>query len=397
MNKSKYAIYNSSGFGKNQGGPKGYLYNLFNGLNELNYQMKIFSLDDIDSIQSKKNNSYTKKKSIKDFIPLGFRSILYFYKYGIKIKNKINREVNSYDILHVHSSEDVYYLRKFLKYKGRIVLTVHRPESLAEEKIGALNINSEIPRKYRIMKVFMNRVEAFSYKTSDAFIFPSEHAMRIYNEFPGFKKYSKGKKIHYLFTGALLNKPTLGILEYRNKHNIPFDAKMVSYVGRHNYIKGYDLLVELEEKLRLKQIYTICAGAKSNITPENSQYWRELGYINDANNLINASDIVVIPNRNTYFDLVIIEILSHGKIVITSNTGGNIDIAKYTKGMVLFESGNLDSLYNAIINTTGLDENEKVKFQNQNLDFYNSYCSVVKFAQNYIDTVKNIEDNFISR
>ena len=95
-------------------------------------------------------------------------------------------------------------------------------------------------------------------------------------------------------------------------------------------IKGYDRLVKIYPELKQRGIEVVVAGGKGGIAYPLDSGWHELGYISDVPNLIHASDVIVIPNRNTYFDLIILEALSQGRIVISSNTGGNIDIAKET-------------------------------------------------------------------
>lgn len=51
--------------------------------------------------------------------------------------------------------------------------------------------------------------------------------------------------------------------------------------------------------------------------------WKEVGWTNDSQSIIAASDVFVLPNRETYFDIIMLEVLSCGKIVIASRTGGN--------------------------------------------------------------------------
>ena len=43
-------------------------------------------------------------------------------------------------------------------------------------------------------------------------------------------------------------------------------------------------------------------------------------WTNDPHSLINASDMFILPNKETYFDLIMLEVLSMGKIVLATNT-----------------------------------------------------------------------------
>lgn len=385
-----FAIYNSMGIGENRGGPQGYLYQLNAGFKENEFNITILSDFSPAQLNKKSRESFVSSEKKTSVITETIRSILHFYKIGYLIKKNKKNNFNRYDVLHVHSSEDVYYLRRILGYKGKIIFTSHKPESLADEKVSALKLRLGIDKKFSFLYIFYNQIEKKAYKYSDAYIFPSEHAKKIYNSFPGFIKYSAGKPVQYVFTGCSKKSLTIDRDAYRKQHGIDKNSFMVSYVGRHNFIKGYDLLSNIGEKLIDKGIVVVCAGAVSTIDYPKCNNWKELGYISDVQNLINASDVVVIPNRNTYFDLVIIEILSEGKIVVTSETGGNIDISKYTDGLILFEAGNSASLFESICKVKNLNSEERSNLELQNLSFYENNCAVKIFAKKYLDAVNLI-------
>ena len=54
-----------------------------------------------------------------------------------------------------------------------------------------------------------------------------------------------------------------------------------------------------------------------------TDHWIEVGWTNDPHSLIAASDVFVLPNHETYFDLILLEVLSLGVPVVMSRTGGN--------------------------------------------------------------------------
>lgn len=383
------AIFNYSGIGKNQGGPNGYLYNLFEGMREITVDIPLFT---VFQVKKSFNDVNVIHESLTPIIE-EINSVLYFIKKGLLCYKKINNKIHDYKIIHVHSCEDVYYLRKYVKYKGYIILTSHRPESLEDEKVVNLKLKIKTKWNFPILRYQMKLIEKFAYKESKGFIFPCEEAMKIYRSFPGFKNFSKNKPISYVFTGAPKRTPDISLTDYRKKLSISKTDNTICYIGRHNYIKGYDLLTTLANRFEQENIKVVCAGSNNLLSSPNNKNWIELGYIKDPYNLINASDIVVIPNRNTYFDLIIIEVFSLGKIVITSDTGGNLDIAKKTKGIRLFKSGDSESLYQTIIETFNLSDNEKEIIKNENLNFYNNYCTLNKFAENYLNAVRQVCDN----
>ncbi len=381
----KIAIFNSTGVKQNKGGPSGYLFNLSSGLNQIGSSLKIFTLDEESKpMRIPKVNFKTSNNQILNEM----RNILYFFKRGFICKKNIDLSIHEYSVIHTHSCEDVFYLRKFVNYKGKIILTSHRPEPLYKEIIEGLKVKHKTKWKYSILKIALMKIEKLGYRESDGYIFPSTAAMEIYSEFPGFIDASENKPTEFVFTGTVKKEPDISRAEYRYKLGISEKNKVVCFIGRHNAIKGYDLLTSLSDRLKAEDIHVVCAGPNNMLaSPENS-HWIELGFISDPFNLINAADIVVIPNRNTYFDLIIVEILSQGRIVITSDTGGNLDIAKCTRGLILFKSGDKESLYDTIKSTFKLSDVNLDSLSQGNMDFYDSYCSVDKFANNYINAVR---------
>lgn len=52
------------------------------------------------------------------------------------------------------------------------------------------------------------------------------------------------------------------------------DGKLTfAYVGRHNYIKGYDLLINAFQQIDVNKVKVVCAGAQSNIEAPKSKNW----------------------------------------------------------------------------------------------------------------------------
>lgn len=381
-----FAIYNNNGVAENKGGPAGYLFNLQCGLRENNYVIEILS----DFNQAGIKNSKTKLKKVKIQLFEEIRSILHFYKKGLTIKYKSKNNFNNYAVLHIHSSEDAYYIKKLIGFRNKIILSSHKPETLANEKIGAINLECGRNWKCLLLRSFYDYIEKTVYSFSDGFVFPSEGAEKLYESFTGYKKNKIGKPVKYVYTGCKKKTITINRMNYRKNLGISNDEFMISYIGRHNYIKGYDLLTKIGDQLINDGMSVVCAGQTSSITYPISKKWIELGYISDAQNLINASDVVIIPNRNTYFDLVIIEILSMGKIVITSHTGGNVDIAKETRGLVLFETGNERSLLQAIQKVREMSIKTRATLQSENIKFYEKHCSPLEFSRNYINAINEI-------
>lgn len=82
-----------------------------------------------------------------------------------------------------------------------------------------------------------------------------------------------------------------------------------------------------------------------------------------------------------------------GAIVITSNTGGNVDLAGETNGLLLFESGKIDSLNEAILRFLNLTDNEKRNMKTSNRNLYETKCSIDCFAKTYNSIVNELMES----
>lgn len=384
-----FAIIHHTDMSSSRGGPPGYLYNLFSGFSGV--KPKFLSLEMQNGKQNSNKHSESSSNSgmFANYLRKNqdLRIVLFYIRQGFRYRKRFSKGLNEYKIIHVHTSESAVYVRLFCKYRGILVLTPHRPESLDKEIIGGLP-NSK--NRHFFLKCFLKEIESLSYKYCDAFIFPSRGAAGVYKSFPGYTKYGKIKPHKYVYTGIQKRPVTIKREAFREKLGISNDTFVVGYIGRHSYIKGYDRLVNAYPELRNIGIEVVAAGEKSNIKPQSDKGWHELGYISDSQNLINAVDLVVVPNRDTYFDLIILEALAQGKRVITSNTGGNKDIAKDTTALILFNNDDEAELTEKIIEAKDQKSDIVEKIEKDALLFCDSKCNVKEFAYNYTKCIADI-------
>jgi len=170
--------------------------------------------------------------------------------------------------------------------------------------------------------------------------------------------FNKQKKIK-IFLGTSI--------ECKEKNKVcKFDINniMISCIGRFQYIKGQDLLIdalaslskEINSKITLrfigdvngnniedykyKESVLLKAKAASSV---NLEILFE-GFANDVSKYIKNSDFIVIPSRYESFSMVAIESLGCGKPVVAPNIGGPVDIVKSKKVGLLFEPGDKEDL-----------------------------------------------------
>ena len=162
--------------------------------------------------------------------------------------------------------------------------------------------------------------------------------------------------------------------------------------GRHAYsIKGYDILKEIGEDILRKHdnVYFLIAGKEEPLQGLDNKRWIEVGWTDDPHSLIAASDVFVLPNRETYFDLVMLEVLSLGTIIVANNTGGNKYFSKTnTNGIILFNG--IAEAVRQIETVMQIDMDSKNKMMESNKKLFNEQFSLDVFANNYCRMINSL-------
>ena len=381
---------------KPTGGPRGYLYNLNEQIiknnNEniefLDYEMsskkkKIFKfIEKLPKGLNKKANLYLKHRYAKNVINNVF---------GDK-ERKTTVDLNKYDIIHFHDTYSMYMVKDSLKeYKGKVLITSHCPKPCHRE-IREDHILHEDYLKYKKDYDKLDIIDEYAFNRADYIVFPCEEAEEPYfNQWDKYKEIKKKnkKKYRYILTGTkkCITKETKE--EIRKKYNIPNDAFLISYVGRHNEVKGYDDLKEIgSEVLKGKNIYFLIAGKEGPLYKLDNEKWIEVGWTNDPHSIIGASDIFVLPNKETYFDLILLEVLSLGKPVLATYTGGNKYFEKEKCGIEFYKN-NKEAVKKLIDFSKNKKELEKLGKLNEKL-FEEKFTTEV-FYKNYVSLINEID------
>lgn len=326
--------------------------------------------------QSKKK---TVDKGISNF-PKWLNNLLYAIRKVIATKRILFGskrapyiDLSKYDIVHFHETLQMWLLRDQLaEYKGLVLLQSHTPVPSAQE------ISDGMPK---LSKVLMpncqkdyERVDRYAFDRADYIIFPCKEAEEPYELlWPYYKEIQKRRcsSYRYILTGIKECTPKRDRNTVRRELSIPENDFVISYIGRHNKVKGFDLLKDISQKLYKedKCIWTISAGNETPIKRLEHPQWREIGFTNDAHSYINASDIFILPNRMTYFDIVMLEVLSLGKVVVASRTGGNSFFEKQgVKGVFLYNT--VMEAVQVIKQLKNLPKQELERLGNENRQFF---------------------------
>lgn len=379
------------------GGPLGYNYNLKTELNRIGYKGIHF----LPSCHNQQGIKLHIKKCLMKFLSkrMGrlineFLNIKSTYQLlSSKFHHKAQLDLNQYDIVHFHGTYDMFNVRDDLStYKGKIILTSHSPTLASIERYEELNhilkkIFASLYRKLSVM-------DEYSFTKADYVLFPCEEAEEpYYNTWEQFSKIKDVRKNHfkYLLTGIQSVHCKNNRKEILSSYSIPLDSIVISYVGRHNAIKGYDILKYIGERILSKypNVYFLIAGMEGPMQRLHHPRWIEVGWTNDPYSLIASSDIFILPNRETYFDLILLEVLSIGIPIVASATGGNKYFFRFDrKGILLYKT--IDEgvkMIESLIETT---HSERESLGALNKELFIKYFTSEVFAKNYITLIQGL-------
>jgi glycosyltransferase involved in cell wall biosynthesis len=103
-----------------------------------------------------------------------------------------------------------------------------------------------------------------------------------------------------------------------------------------------------------------------------------------------SSDVFVLPNKETYFDIVMLEVLSLGKIVVASNTGGNKYFKKINaEGIFLYNT--IDEAVSLLNRVMDMPHEEKNRLEQFNKRLFNEKFTGEIFCNNYIELLNELK------
>ena len=311
------------------------------------------------------------------------------------LSNKLfAKQLDKYDFktVTVHSIYDVLFMKKYLESRGmsaKILQMSHSPQPPSEEMYERDMAGGIENAQERYAEA--QRVERMAFDASDMYIFPSPESVECYSgALSYFNELCKTHPIKYVRTGCRALQTDKTRDEIRGKYNIktPF---VITYIGRHNEIKGYDILKFVAMKILEKRddVTFLIGGRLGGIQPLNHPRWIELGQINPAE-VLAATDVFILPNRQTYFDLIMLEVLSTGTPVVASKTGGNKTVYSDT-GVISLYTG-IDDCVNKTLQILDLPKSKIAKMRAEIKKSYLDNYSLKCFAANYINMIKEVCD-----
>lgn len=368
------------------GGPSGYLYNL-------KYSLELNKIKEISIVTPKRENSnsysgknsFSKiKKTIKESLPIP-KFILHYYRHyrNERIYKKLYLEnkdiIEKSEILHFHTTLDLYFFSRVYNIKRhKVILMSHSPVPRYIESFES-NLNSGY--HYNVAKYMAEidkEIDVYAFKHSDYIVFPCEDAIEPYLDFLKENSIDITGKAKYILTGVLPLVPKINSVEFKIKYSIPLNKKIICFIGRKTYIKGFDIFCNIAKKFLDKSDFFFVSAGKGEIKPPILENFKDIGWTNDPDSLINCCDVIVIPNRMSYCDINLIQSMSLGKPIITTKTGGHKWFVDKDANIFYGDINDLDSFVRILQDESIYMPNDK------NIRIYKKYFSIENFALNYL-------------
>ncbi len=408
-------IFTSAKLNIRGGGPVGYLANLKLGLEKYGADNIVLVCRDDDTVSPYKKlvkyltivipfKKARKKARAYLFDRLNKNSIWYFSDVAQDNYASFVKKLDNFlpKTIICHWVRDALFIKKYIDYRkldSKIILMSHSPEPPSQEIYHGEKLANDTNAE-RNLKIWEG-IEEKAFRLADMLLFPSQEATEPYTSaLPYFEELIQNKKMLYLNTGCKSLYTDKTKEELRRKYNIktPF---VICFIGRHTQIKGYDVLKNIAQNILSQRddVTFLIGGMIGNeITPLSHPNWVELGFV-DPSEVLKISDLFILPNRQTYFDLILLETLSAGCPVLASATGGNKSVYKTINHKN--EAGwhavelwkNSTECEEKIIDFLTLSQQHRDELKTQAYEAYQKYYTVDVFAKNYIKMIEEITND----
>ncbi|MFN4074075.1 MAG: glycosyltransferase [Thermus sp.] len=287
---------------------------------------------------------------------LGMRTVHTLKKDALRYYGFTNEQIDSLRkgkviVFHDYRLAFSYMRSHSMHPEQAILLMSHSPTDASSEKVEDWR---SIFGDSAIWKEVYEKLVRFEFETFlkvKGVIAPCRNSLEGYFlDFPRGRNLLKSLAIYEVKTGVRGLNAVHSRREIRERWGIAPDDKVVGYFGRRHHHKGFDLFVRLAE-LAYERGYTgvwfVSAGKGYLPSPSHLPNYLDLGYLTEQlADAVAAVDLVVVPNRFSYFDLFILEAMSLEKVVLTSRVGGNVCFD--APGVLLVNELSAESLLQAI-------------------------------------------------
>lgn len=164
------------------------------------------------------------------------------------------------------------------------------------------------------------------------------------------KHYGRDSKTVYPPIDINLFKP-LDKKECRKKLNLPLDKKIILFVGRPDYSKGFDIFEKIAEKMP-EHIFVSVTNPKAKTELPNFLAFDEIKH-EDLVYFYNSADVLLFPSRFEGFGFVPLEALACNLPVIANNVGIFDDFTNEIPNTFILNNKDITFHINCINKLTG--------------------------------------------
>jgi glycosyltransferase involved in cell wall biosynthesis len=324
-----FLIFNSYPLRTTDGGPSGFLAQNFGGTTGVHYELNKFH-GSPNTRRLSKLWQYLSGSRNRALRKIGLRPASQFAGWSLSARYTFAREnAADYPWIWFHDVWTMKACLDLLKPGQKTILQSHCPELPSEEAAGqgcaATDVN------------WTTVAERDTFARADVIVFPNEHATKIYETL-----LRSSAKLEYVLSGSQELQPRL---------LLPLDPRNVYYlfIGRRIPIKGFDLVLEafkiayeIDKSLRLLVV--------GNGDPLEIPGVLDIGFSNQPATWFAACDYLVSANRQSYFDLSVMEALSLGTPLIITCTYGHRFFAEIkSPGVIGLSDADVESLVKAFL------------------------------------------------
>ncbi|MES1174334.1 MAG: hypothetical protein ABUL62_08390 [Myxococcales bacterium] len=232
----------------------------------------------------------------------------------------------------------------------KMILMTHSPTFLAHEVAVAGNpgVPEDELRALPFVEELVRR-ELRVMQSARAVLWPCEEAQIGYPEWWALFKAGKARNV-YAETGTIKPVPKGSPEEMRRSWGVPEDGRIALFIGRPHVHKGFDRFADWADlnRNRSGSRWTFVHAGNSAGANRDLSAMKLAGYITDNGAAYLAADLVLIPNRYSYFDLGALEAISLGAKVALAPSGGHGYLTRTSPNVPAIPEGNAESSWAAL-------------------------------------------------
>ena len=387
---------------RNTGGPSGYLYNIHNYLtSHPNKEIDFYSDLKDDKRENNVSKEFGKKSFTEYLLSQRFLKFVYYLYATYYKKTEIEREdvelLDKYDYVHVHTfTQYMMLFSNNSNLRCKVILTTHCPEPCFDEICGNFQYGCFF-KLLPMLRNFFIRKECLEIKKADFVLLPVKEATDAYTS--ASKYYLElfneiHKKLIFVPTAIYPSEKVLTKEDPTNVVSIDDDTLRICFIGRHNKIKGYDQLKIIAKEVESRGInaHFFVGGKESPLKGLKSSCWTELGWVNTME-VLNNVDVFILPNKQTYFDLILVEVLRQGNVCIISRTGGNKWFEQFDNtGIFLYDYGDFEKMIELINFIISIKKEKKLSLlEKNNRKVFEDHLVMNKYVEAYCHILNSLK------